>query len=160
MSIVWIQCIGTWVSVPIEVTKRESYSNSDLGGRLNMIIRAIIFFRTSARFLLIDVNRIFLIDRSVIRSKVVDKKNEREKQFVSTGNRLEKRDAFFFRRCFCASLAASSFLVFYRRRPWTKEWRFDERRQVWLVKLRGSPLTVTPFRITFLEEVLRRCYAF
>lgn len=55
-------------------------------GRLDMITGSIIFFQILIWLLLIDVNRIFLVDLvSVIRSKIVSKKNEREKEFVNAG---------------------------------------------------------------------------
>lgn len=144
------------------MTKREhdipmavwAVASTWLPGRLS-------FFDTPARLLLIDVNRIFLVDRSVIRSKIESKKKEREKQFVNAGTAripsLEKKDAVFFSQmllCFIGRLQVFLSSADDGRRQ--KSWRFDERRQVWLVKLRGSPLTVIPFRVAFLEQVSRR----
>jgi len=68
---------------------------------------------------LIDVNRIFLVDHwiSVIRSKIVGKKNKREKECINARISPREEKHVFFRRYLCASLAASSFLVFCRQQP-------------------------------------------
>lgn len=69
-----------------------------------MITGVVIFFRRLAEFLLIDVNRIFLVDRlrySIENSGQEEQARERVRQCENCSNIFEKKDAFFSQMFLC-----------------------------------------------------------